>query len=89
MIGWVCRKSDPPYGIWDGDDSELELRQVGYHPDIDHISEEYVEKRSLVACNSGFGEARWYKECWRIEVPDMREDFQMQTLSRKEPATTC
>ena len=40
MIGWVCRKSDPPYGIWDGDDTELELRQAGHDLDIHHVSEE-------------------------------------------------
>ena len=79
MIGWVCRKSDPPDGIWDGDDTELELRQAGHDLDIDHISEEYVEK-SLVACNSGSGEARWCRECWRIEVPAIREDFQVHRL---------
>ena len=80
MIGWVRRKSDPPYGIWDGDDTESELRQAGHDLDIDHVSEEYAGRRSLVACNSGVGEARWCKECWRIEVPDLREGFQVHRL---------
>ena len=52
MGGYVV-KSDRPYGIWDGDDTELELRRAGHDLDIHHVSEEYPEKRSWLSVTAG------------------------------------